>query len=101
MIGRIWTGRTRATDADAYYQYLLATGLRDYAATPGNRGVHVLRRIDGDVAEFTLITFWESWDAITAFAGPNPEVAVYYPEDDRFLLNKEPHVTHYDVLSVD
>lgn len=101
MIGRIWTGRTRATDADAYYQYLLATGLRDYAATPGNRGVHVLRRIDGDVAEFTLITFWESWDAITAFAGPNPEVAVYYPEDDRFLLNKEPHVTHYDVLSVE
>ena len=100
MIGRIWTGRTRATDADAYYQYLLATGLRDYAATPGNRGVHVLRRIDGDVAEFTLITFWESWDAITAFAGPNPEVAVYYPEDDRFLLNKEPHVTHYDVLPI-
>ena len=101
MIGRIWTGRTRAADADTYYQYLLATGLRDYAATPGNRGVHVLRRIDGDVAEFTLITFWESWDAITAFAGPNPEVAVYYPEDDRFLLSKEPHVTHYDVLSVE
>ncbi len=101
MIGRIWIGRTRAEDADTYHQYLLATGVRAYAATPGNRGVHVLRRIDGDVAEFTLLTFWDDWDAITAFAGPNPEIAVYYPEDDRFLLSKEPHVKHYEVLSTE
>lgn len=101
MIGRIWIGRTGANDANAYYQYLLATGLRDYTATPGNRGVHVLRRIDGDVAEFTLLTFWESWDDIISFAGPEPETAIYYPDDDRYLLRKDPHVTHYEVLSVE
>ena len=99
MIGRIWTGRTRAADADTYHAYLLATGVRDYAATPGNRGVHILRRIEDDVAEFTLLTFWESWDAIERFAGPHPEVAVYYPEDDRYLLEKTPLVKHYEVLA--
>ena len=101
MIARIWTGRTRAEDADVYHEYLLATGVRDYAATPGNRGVHVLRRIDGDVAEFTILTFWDTWEAITAFAGPNPDIAVYYPEDDRYLLSKEPRVKHYEVLSTE
>lgn len=101
MIGRIWTGRVRAEQAAAYYDYLLATGLREYVATPGNRGVHVLRRIDGDVAEFTLLTFWESWDDIKRFAGPTPETAVYYPEDDAYLLEKNPHVTHYEVLAIE
>jgi hypothetical protein len=27
------------------------------------------------------------------------EKAVYYPEDQRFLLQQDPNVTHYEVLS--
>src|SRR5213596_1169977 len=61
------------------------------------RGI-VLRRTDGDVTHFLLITFWESFDAIRRFAGPNPERSVYYPEDKEFLLEFEPTETHYDVL---
>ncbi len=98
MIARIWRGRTRASQADAYLTYLEATGLKDYAATPGNRGVRVLRRIEGDEAEFLLITFWDSLDAMRAFAGPDIETAVYYPEDDAYLLGREPTVTHYEVV---
>ena len=98
MIARIWRGRTRAAQADAYLAYLEATGLKDYAATPGNRGVRVLRRIAGDEAEFLLITFWDSLDAIRAFAGPDIETAIYYPEDDAYLLGREPTVTHYEVV---
>ena len=97
MIARIWRGVTKAEHADTYLAYLEATGLRDYRTTPGNQGVQVLRRIDGDRAEFVLITFWESWDAIRAFAGEHVETAVYYPEDDAYLLEKEPFVTHYEV----
>jgi len=98
MIARIWRGRTSAEQADAYLDYLEATGLEDYTKTPGNTGLRVLRRIDGDVAEFFLITLWESMDAIRAFAGPDPERSVYYPEDDAYLLEKDPTVTHYEVL---
>lgn len=100
MIARTWHGMVRAGDAETYYGYLLATGLPDYRDTPGNRGVHVLRRVDGDVAHFLLVTFWESWEAIRAFAGDEPERARYYPEDDRWLLEKEPFVTHYEVLGL-
>ncbi len=41
MIARIWRGVTPARKADAYLTYLEATGLQEYRATPGNRGVQV------------------------------------------------------------
>ena len=39
---------------------------------------------------------WESLDAVRAFAGERPEVAVYYPDDERFLLEFEAEVRHYE-----
>ena len=97
MIARIWRGRTPAAKGDAYVEYLLATGLRDYAAVPGNRGVRVLRRTEGEVAEFLVLSFWESMEAVRGFAGDDVEAAVSYPEDDRYLLEREPTVAHYEV----
>ena len=80
------------------FEYLQRTGLKDYASIPGNRGVWVLRRVYEGEAEFTLISLWDSWDAIKAFAGSEYERAVYYPEDKKFLLELEPKVMHYEVL---
>ena len=99
MIARIWRGVTSESDKDTYFDYLQQTGLKEYAAVPGNQGVWVLRRVSGGEAEFTLISLWESWDAIKAFAGPDYERAVYYPEDKRFLRQLDPEVEHYEVLS--
>src|SRR5436189_4308213 len=67
MIARIWRGRTRESDQNTYFEYLQRTGLKDYASTSGNRGVWVLRRVYEGKAEFTLISLWDSWDAIKAF----------------------------------
>lgn len=98
MIARTWHGRVPAEKAEAYHVYLQRTGLSDYASTPGNLGILVLRRTEGNVTHFTLTTFWESFDAIRRFAGDDYERARYYPEDDDFLLEKEPVVVHHDVL---
>ncbi|MGH2676004.1 MAG: antibiotic biosynthesis monooxygenase family protein [Actinomycetota bacterium] len=98
MIARMWRGRTPVEKADAYHDYLRVTGLKEYAETPGNLGVYVLRRTEGDVAEFLLVSLWESMDAVRAFAGDEPERAVYYPEDDDYLQEREPTVAHYEVL---
>jgi len=97
MIARIWRGITLAEKADAYIAYLNETGLRDYGKTPGNRGVTVLRRLQGEHCEIVLISLWESMAAVRAFAGENPERSVYYPEDEEYLLEMEPLVRHYDV----
>jgi heme-degrading monooxygenase HmoA len=97
MIARIWRGITLAEKADAYIAYLNETGLKDYGKTPGNRGVTVLRRMQGEHCEIVLISLWESMAAVRAFAGENPERSVYYPEDEEYLLEMEPLVRHYEV----
>ena len=98
MISRKWHGRVPAAKGDAYHAYLLRTGLADYRATPGNVGVLVERWLDGDEAHFLLTTMWDSIDAIKRFAGDDYEVARYYPEDDEYLLEREPTVRHAEVL---
>ncbi len=101
MIARTWRGWTSASDADTYYRYLLETGVRSYRSTPGNLGVHVLRRREGDRTEFLLVTFWATEQAIRVFAGDAPERAVFYPEDERYLVEFDRRVYHYEVLPTD
>jgi hypothetical protein len=50
------------------------------------------------VTHFVLTTLWDSMEAIRGFAGDEPARARYYPEDDNYLLEHEPFVTHYEVL---
>ncbi|MDB4909666.1 MAG: antibiotic biosynthesis monooxygenase [Gemmatimonadetes bacterium] len=99
MIARSWHGRVPESKGEAYYAYLLRTGLADYASTPGNRGVRVLRRTSGGVTEYLLTTLWDSIEAIKAFAGEDYERARYYPEDDEYLLEREELVMHYELLA--
>lgn len=98
MILRSWRGFTAADDADRYLTYLQETGVASYRATPGNRGVTVLRRIIDDRCEFLVLSLWDSMDAVRAFAGEDPERAVFYPDDDGFLVEKDLHVDHYEVV---
>ena len=98
MIARTWRGATKASDGDAYVEYLRKTGIREYKATPGNKGVIALRRERDGTTEFFLVSLWDGWDAVRAFAGPTPERAVFYPEDDRFLVERDNHVDHYEVI---
>lgn len=97
MIARCWRGATRAADAERYTAYLHRTGIAAYRATPGNAGAWVLRRIAGDRAEFAVLSFWQDEAAIRRFAGDDPGRAVFYPEDDAFLVERELRVDHWDV----
>jgi len=98
MIARVWHGATPESKGEAYLEYLTKTGVKDYRAKPGNRGVYLLRRVGEGHAHFLFISLWESWEAIRAFASPDIEKAQYYPEDKEFLVELEPQVTHYEVL---
>jgi heme-degrading monooxygenase HmoA len=98
MIARIWRGAVRLEDAEAYAAYIDGTGLSEYASTAGNHGAWMLRRDEGDRTEFITLSFWESRDAIRGFAGDDIERAVFYPEDDRYLVEREETVKHYDIV---
>jgi len=98
MIARIWHGEVATEWADEYLDYPNRTGVPDYRATGGNRGVYVLRRLEEDLANFLTVSFWESMQKIEGFAGADPEKARYYPEDERLLLNFEPAVGHFEAV---
>jgi heme-degrading monooxygenase HmoA len=97
MIARIWRGAVRREDADRYADYMRGTGVKEYAETEGNRGVLMLRRDEGERSEFVMVTLWASWEAVRAFAGDDVAKAVFYPEDDAFLIERELTATHYQV----
>ena len=97
MIMRIWRGITSKEQADAYLEHLQQTALPALKDFKGQRGAWVLRRVHGDRCEFQLLSLWESLDAVRAFAGEEPERAVYFAEDDKFLLDMEPLVRLYEV----
>lgn len=68
MIARIWTGATRAADADAYEEYMREVALPGYANVTGNHAVLMLRRArDDDRTEFTMVTI-VAWPKTTHIA---------------------------------
>jgi heme-degrading monooxygenase HmoA len=100
-VARIWRGVIRTEDRDAYNAYVADTGIKEYRQTPGNQGAHILTRDLGDGrTEITTLSFWSSLDSIRAFAGDDISVAVFYPEDDRYLLERDLTVTHYEVADL-
>ena len=96
MITRIWHGTTPASKSDEYLNLMRTVAIPDYRSTPGNQSAFALRRIDGDTAHFLMVTFWDSEEAIRAFAGDDINVAKYYGFDKDFLLELEPFSTHYE-----
>jgi heme-degrading monooxygenase HmoA len=97
MIARWWRGWTRADEIDRYVEYVEETGVEALVATPGNMGVYILARAEGDRAEIVVISLWESLEHVRAFAGDDVGRAVFYPEDDRFLVDRDRRVSHYEV----
>jgi heme-degrading monooxygenase HmoA len=100
MIARIWRGWVRTDRAAAYVDYIVDTGIAEYRQTAGNLGAQMLTRDLGDGrTEVLTLSWWESLDSIRGFAGDDITVAVYYPEDDDYLIDRESTVTHYEVAA--
>ena len=100
MIARIWRGWVRTDDRAAYVDYIERTGIAEYRRTPGNQGAWMLARdLANGRTEIVTFSFWASRDAIRGFAGDDIEQAVFYPEDYRYLVDRETTVTHFEVVA--
>jgi heme-degrading monooxygenase HmoA len=101
VIARIWRGATRRADGDEYAQYMNTTGIAGYRSIPGNRAALMLKRDVDDRCEFVMLSLWDSMESIISFAGDDPETAVFYPQDVRFLVERDLTVAHYEVATAD
>jgi heme-degrading monooxygenase HmoA len=102
MIFRKWSGRIRTADTEEYVQYIRDTGGAHYVETPGNLGYQILiRRLTDGITEVSTLSWWSDLDAVRRFAGEDYERATYYPEDDRFLVERTEFVEHHEVVDSD
>jgi heme-degrading monooxygenase HmoA len=98
MIVRIWRGTASAERAADYERHFNDTVVPELRAVRGHRGASLLRRELGGAVEFLAVTLWESIDAVKAFAGANPDVAVVEPAAVAALSEFDDFVRHYDLV---
>lgn len=83
-IARIWRGRVKAERADEYAAYLYEHGIRPLEEKA--LGVQMLREDRETESEFVTISYWESVDAMSRFAGPDPRRIHHLERDREFLI---------------
>jgi len=99
MISRIWHGWTVPGNADAYEALLkseIFAGIEG-REIHGYRGIHLLRRDLGDEIEFVTIMWFDSIDAVRAFAGEDYEQAVVPAKARALLARFDARSQHYQV----
>jgi heme-degrading monooxygenase HmoA len=100
VIARVWHGKTPREKADAYEKYLTGA-VTKFPSIRGNLGYQVLRidgGPDGDAyTEFQVVSYWESLDAIHAYAGEDIRRTHDLPRDKEFLVGMEPYVRNYQL----
>ncbi len=97
MIARHWRGWTKIQDANAYEALLTDKILPSLQKVEGYKGGYVFRKIGDEEAEFVVVNFFDSLEAVQRFAGPDYRVPVFEPEARRLLSRIESFATHYEV----
>ena len=80
MISRSFKARATGDGARAYAAFFTTTLVPKLARIEGHLGALLLTRPDGGRMDITVLTFWESMDAVARFAGDSPDRAVVEPE---------------------
>jgi heme-degrading monooxygenase HmoA len=100
VIARTWHGKTLRARADEYEKYL-ADAVAKFTSIKGNLGYQLMRLDggpDGDAyVEFQVISYWESLDAIKAYAGADVRRTRSLPRDPEYLVDLEPLVRNYEL----
>lgn len=97
---RVWRGAAKPDDVPAYLTHFRARVEPALLALAGFRGAEVLTRPAGALIEIVVQTRWTSLDAVTAFAGPDRDVAVVDPEALTVLTEHDAFVRHFTVSHV-
>jgi heme-degrading monooxygenase HmoA len=85
LVARTWFGRTRKELADEYLRYNYENGVLEVEKKPGCLGMQQFRKMRGDVAEFTTISYWSSVEAMETTHGEDLR-PTHLEKDEEYLL---------------
>src|SRR5688572_29817526 len=98
MISRQWRGLARPDKAADYQEHLRTETFPAIGAIEGFVDATILKRAVAHGVEFLIVTRWKTMDAITRFAGDDPEVAVVPQSVREMMLDYDLRVRHYEVV---
>jgi heme-degrading monooxygenase HmoA len=101
MIGRVWHSWTKPENADAFETLLTTAVLPAFHRHTGYKHAYVMWVPKEGETEFLVVTFWESMDAVRAFAGADGKSAVILPEARKLLTRWDEKPVHYEAGRVD
>lgn len=82
----------------AEHTYFNEAGIQKIRLIAGNFDAQMFRRTKNNVAEFYVISYWKSRDAIHKFARNDIKKRSLLPKDRQYLSNFELQVKCFDVL---
>jgi heme-degrading monooxygenase HmoA len=95
-IARIWRGRTTRERADEYEAYNYEVGIRPLIEKAA--GVQTFREDREGETEFMTISYWESREAMSSFAGDDPTQIHHLERDAEFLIELPKSVQILEML---
>jgi hypothetical protein len=96
-IARIWRGRTPRAKADEYAKYLYEYGIKPLERKA--LGVQLFREDRSGESEFVTISYWESIEAMSRFAGEDPRRIHHLERDAEFLVELPKEVQILEIVA--
>jgi len=100
MIVRTWHGIVPIEKAEGFRNHLINTGVLEAKALAGNLAAYIYSQSQNEFEHFFMVSYWRDMESVKSFAGPNPQIAVTYPEDDKYDLISDPIVLHHEVMEL-
>jgi heme-degrading monooxygenase HmoA len=101
MIARVWSARLEDANLEPYRKHFTELVLPKLRKVEGYVSASLFRRESNGTAEILVTTFWRSYEAIDAFAGPDREHAVVAQGATHLFSDYDDRVKHYETVLSD
>lgn len=99
MIMRTWNALATEAGSRDFARYFTTHALPRLQDLEGFLGAYLLDREGGDLVCLTVLTLWESLEALDPQTGTDPDAAIIEPEAMACLLDFDAEVTHLHVAA--
>jgi heme-degrading monooxygenase HmoA len=98
MVIRQWRGLAKREEVPRYLAHFQSEVLPRLRGLAGFSGATVLRHNKGEGVELTVLSRWDSIDAVRAFAGVDFDKAVVALDARPYFHSYDETVTHHEVV---
>ncbi|MAT56056.1 MAG: hypothetical protein CMN32_16410 [Saprospirales bacterium] len=94
VVARIWEGKAHKSQTRPYLEYLKESLVPQFRGVPGNLGLTLAHKEDGDHNRIYFVSYWKDFDAVKQYAGNDYHRAIIFPKEKEYLSEFQQEVQH-------